>query len=306
MSIQPTTYKGAPGWHLSSGALTATVLRRGAKVQSLCWQGKELLWQNRQSEQYAFSSYGDIFETGEFSGFDDMFPNVAASPYPGGVWNGTPLPDHGEVWTQDWDCAVQQDALLCTVHGVRLPYRLEKRVSLAGGNALVLEYRAENLSAYPLKYIWAAHPLFVLEEGLRLDIPGCREIINACWDPISLGAYGAHHPWPVASGGRDLSRLSPQNGCFNKYYVWGPLPQNRSTLRYAGGPSVTLSAPADAVPYLGVWTDEGGYGGYGMACAAPEPATGAMDRLDTADLFGQVSVLPPQGAATWHLHITLE
>lgn len=302
--IEACRYKDAPGWRLSDGPLEATVLQRGAKIQSLQLAGKELLWQN-SGPAYRFSSYGDVFETGEFSGFDDMFPNISAGPYPGGIWSNTPLPDHGEVWTQDWACTVEENRLAFAVNGIRLPYRLEKTVALENGT-LHLGYRAVNLTPYPMKYLWAAHPLFVLEEGTQLALEGCAAIVNAAEDKAALGSFGTLHPWPVCLSGRDLSHLGPSHRTYNKYYVWNPLTVNRSALRYPDGTTLTLDAPADRVPYLGVWTDECGYGGYGMACVAPEPCTGAFDRLDLADLYGRVSVLNGRGTANWTLTISIQ
>lgn len=299
------TWKGIPAWRLSAGPVEAVLTPQGGKVQSLRLGGRELLWQGK-NKTYRTSQYGDVFETGEFSGFDDMFPNISAGRYPGGLWDGTLLPDHGEVWTQPWRDAETDGGLELTVCGVRLPYRLTKK-AVVTERSLELSYEAENLTAHPMQYLWAAHPLFLLEDGMTLELPGAKEIVNTCGGCKSLGPFGEHHPWPVSKDGRDLSRLTTENQCYNKYYVWNPLDENLSRLWYPNGLTVTLRAdPVSAVPYLGVWTDEGGYGGYGMACAAPEPCTAPMDRLDAAALFGKESVLPPHGSARWRLIITME
>lgn len=303
MECLETSYKNVPAYSLCQGELSITVLKRGAKLQSIRFKGKELLWQ-LGGEAYKQSNYGDIFETGEFSGFDDMFPNISACFYPDGMWKGTQLPDHGEVWTQDWIGGMTQNGIGLSVYGVKLPYKLTKHISVEK-NAILLDYRAENLSQYPLKYIWAAHPLFILEDGMKLELIGCEELMNVCDDPKQLGTYGEHHPWPVCARGRDMSRLTSKNRSYNKYYVWNQLKENRSALMYPDGTVVTLSAPVDKVPYLGVWTDEDGYG-YDMRCAAPEPCTGAFDRLDTADLFGRVSVLESHKSVDWRLTISVE
>jgi hypothetical protein len=68
--------------------------------------------------------------------------------------------------------------------------------------------------------------------------------------------------------------------------------------------NIGLSYPARAVPYLGIWLDEGGLAGqYNIA---PEPATAAMDRLDLARMWGTSSVLEARGTLEWHLNITVE
>jgi hypothetical protein len=64
-----------------------------------------------------------------------------------------------------------------------------------------------------------------------------------------------------------------------------------------------MSFPAEKVPYLGMWLNEGGYAGqYNIA---PEPATAAMDRIDFSKMWGMGSVLAPKGSHEWHLAISL-
>lgn len=299
--IRETMYKDAPGFRLTRGLLSVTVLRRGGKLQCIDWGGRELLCQ-RVGGDYRFASYGDVFETGEFSGFDDMFPTISACQCPSGPWAGTPLPDHGEVWTQAWACEAQGDTLLCRTEGLALPYRLEKRVSLLP-DTLVLDYTVENLSGAPMPFIWAAHPLFVLEDGMTVELEGCRTILNAARDADNLGDPFRLHDWPVCASGRDLRRLDGSHHTYRKFYAWNPLPQNRAVLRYPDGTRIVMDTPVETVPYLGLWVDEAGYGGYGMRCVAPEPCTAAPDRLDLAEQFERQSILPPRGQRQWRLTI---
>jgi hypothetical protein len=64
-----------------------------------------------------------------------------------------------------------------------------------------------------------------------------------------------------------------------------------------------MSWPVDRVPWLGMWRNDGGYGGqYNIA---PEPATGAMDRVDFSRMWGMGSVLEPGETREWHLAITI-
>ncbi len=300
--VEECRYKDAPGYRLSRGSLAVTVLPRGGKIQSIRWDGREWLWQ-RPGETYRFAGYGDAFETGEFSGFDDMFPTISACPYPGEPWAGVSLPDHGEVWTLPWQCQPEEDALACQVDGVALPYRLHKRVSLLP-DALALDYRAQNLSGAPLACLWAAHPLFVLQDGMEVELEGCKRIFNTARDKDNLGDFGTLHDWPVCATGRDLRRLDGAHHTYRKFYAWHPLDQNRAHLRYPGGVRVTLEAPVEQVPYLGLWVDEAGYGGHGMRCVTPEPCTAAPDRLDWALAHGREASLPPGGEAAWRLTIT--
>lgn len=301
--IEKNTYKGIESFELSEGSLEVTVLPLGGKIQCIRFNGKEHLWQT-QGEHYKASDYDTLFENGEFSGFDDMFPTISACFYPDGPWKGTPLPDHGEVWSLPWDCAVEDEGLNLHVHGVRLPYLFEKRITITDGE-LLINYCATNLSPFPMKVIWAAHPLFRLDKGMRLELPAAQEIINVYGGCKYLGDYGEHHIWPVSKDGRDMSRLDPSLKCCNKYYVWNPMERNTARLVYPSGETVTMSAPIDSVPYLGVWVNEDGYGDWGQKNVAPEPCTGAFDALDTASKFGKAGLIEPKSQKRWHLTISI-
>lgn len=304
MKIERITYKGIGGWRLTDGDLAATVTDYGAKIQSIRFGGKEMLVQsNSRSETYIISEYGDPFEKGEFSGFDQMFPNVSAGIYPAEPWKDVELPDHGEVWSRMWESSTDRGALCLRTAGVRLPYELRMRIRMRD-NEIEINYHAGNLSGHDMDYIWCCHAQFILEDGMRLIPDDAAEIFNAAGGQKYLGAYGEIHGWPVSGDGRDLRTLSSENRCCNKYWIWNALSRNRCTLEYPDGRRVVLTAPVDKVPYLGVWTDECGYGGYGMRCAAPEPATAAPDSLEAARRYQRMSILPAGGCDDWWLKIS--
>jgi len=171
-------------------------------------------------------------------------------------------------------------------------------------NALVLTYTAENLSPYPMKYLWCCHPLFILEDGMELQLPHCKRIINTAPGQKFLGGYLEEHNWPISNEGRDMSRLSSENRCCNKYYVWNNRPRNDASLIYPDGKRIFLTTEDTCIPYMGVWTDEFGYGEYAMRCAAPELASAALDCYAEADRTGTNSILPPEGKQSWTMTVT--
>ena len=304
-AIQKKKYKDIEGIEVSNDLLSLIVLpSSGGKIQSIRFCDKEYLVQN-PSKNFITAEYDADYLDGDFSGFDEMFPTITACPYPGGVWNGINLPDHGEVWALPFETESNQQSLRLSVHGVRLPYLFSKSISLDGPQ-LIIDYCAENLSGFPMKYIWAAHPLFILEEGTRLHLPYAHSIMNVYGGCKYLGDFGEKHPWPVSNDNRDLSVLSPEQRCCNKYYVWNRLKHNESTIEYPNGDTITLSCDAAAVPYLGLWVDEKGYNDGTVACVAPEPCTGAFDSVALADTFGRVAQLPPHGKASWQLRIAFK
>jgi galactose mutarotase-like enzyme len=171
----------------------------GSKIVSIWYKNidHELLWQN-PGKEYIKTGYGEPFEKGEFSGFDEMFPTISRCSYELGPWKGIELPDHGEVWSIPWEYGLGGDLVRLWVHGIRFPYRLEKRVYLEE-KRIFMKYRAQNLSPFDLDFIWAAHPLFNATEGMELIVPaGMNRIVNSVSGP-RLGSYGSVYDFPSAN-----------------------------------------------------------------------------------------------------------
>jgi len=304
MTYEAVCYKGLDSHILSDGDLRILVTNYGAKIQSILFRGKEMLCQSfNQTDVYRESSYAAHFEEGEFSGFDHLFPNISAADYPDGPWAGIRMPDHGEVWTQFWKPQYDGNSLSFCVNGIRLPYRFSVSMTVKQ-NTLHLTYEAENLTPYPMKYLWCCHPLFVLEDGMVLELPNCKRIINTAPGQKFLGDYLEEHNWPVSNEGRNMSHLHTDNKCCNKYYVLGARERNDANLCYPDGTCISINADADKAPYMGIWIDEMGYGKYAMACAAPEPASAALDSYEPADRYNYNSILQPRETKRWNVEIS--
>ncbi|HUW13172.1 MAG TPA: hypothetical protein VM537_25840, partial [Anaerolineae bacterium] len=297
--IRSSRYKDQPAVTLESETIAAQFLPGiGAKLCSLVYKpaGTELLVQ-RPNETYRLAPYdGDYVTQGECSGCDEMFPTIDRCFYEGYPWRGTEIPDHGEVWSIPWACAVAGDRLYFSTHGVRFPYRLEKWVSLADDRTLHSEYRLTNLSGFDFDFMWAAHTMLSLEEGAELALPDrVRQIVIALNFDDSLGSYGDELDWPVATlpdgSCRDLRRLQAKTArSAAKYFVKGRMPEGWCALTYpASGFALRLSWPAEQVPYLAVLANEGGW--QDLYSIFLEPATASFDRLDVARVRGESSTV---------------
>jgi galactose mutarotase-like enzyme len=308
--IMTATYKGEHALVLENDLLKVTLLPGwGSKIASLFFKPAqyETLWQN-PAEEYRETRYGDPYDRGEASGFDEMFPTISRCFYEDPPWNGIEMPDHGEVWSIPWAHGLGGDLVRLWVNGVRFPYRLEKRVYLED-DTLHLQYRAENPSPSDLHFIWAAHPLFNASPGMEIIVPGgMNRIVNSV-PSNRLGPYGRIYDFPGAGleGGRvfDLSRIPEQHSAdYQKYWFLGRVTEGWCVLHDPKrGLSIGLAWPEDSLPYLGMWVNEGGWADqYNIA---PEPATGAMDRVDFARMWGMSSVLHAGEQREWRLTITM-
>lgn len=310
--IFPSTYKDQPAVTLESGSLRAQFLPgTGAKLASLVYKprGFELLVQ-RPGGKYLLQPFDGDYVAGECSGFDDMFPTIDKCFYEAYPWQGTPLADHGEVWSLPWEHAVDGERLHFAVHGVRFPYRLEKWVSFRAENILRIDYRVTNLCSFDFDFMWAGHPMIYLEEGARLALPpGVERLIATFSFSGQLGGYGNRLTWPrfTAPDGteRDLRELRPKSaGDAGKYFIEGKLPQGYCGLTFPQSNfSLFISFPVDKVPYLAILPNEGGW--QDLYNIFIEPATAMLDRLDVARLHKQVSTVKANSTYDWHLNFTL-
>jgi galactose mutarotase-like enzyme len=309
-SIRSGRYKNEEAIVLENDTLKVSVLPRwGSKLASILYKplGHELLWQN-PGKEYRKTVYGDPYDRGEASGFDEMFPTITRCFYEKEPWSGTEMPDHGEVWSVPWEYALAEDQVQFRVKGLRFPYYLAKTVSLEE-STLRFHYRVENLSEADFDYIWAAHPLFNAVQGMELIVPkGMNRIVNAV-PSKRLGPYGRIYGFPSAEleGGAsfDLSRMPKKYGAdYQKYWFLGKLTEGWCILYDPERRlNIGMAWPGDRVSYLGVWVNEGGW--EDQYNIAPEPATGAMDRVDFSKIWGVGSVLRAGEVKEWQLHLSL-
>lgn len=315
MSVQiyPSQYKDQRALSVESGKIVAQFLPAvGSKMCSLVYKplNLELLVQ-RSNPRYLLAPYdGDYVGQGECSGFDEMFPSIDKCFYEGYPWRGTPIPDHGEVWSIEWDYVAENDRLHFATFGVRFPYKLEKWVTFQGDNVLHTDYRVTNLSDFDLDFMWAAHPMFYLEEGAELRLPtGVQRVVTTLSFTGNLGRYGDEFDWPIAllpdGQMRDLRRIRPKTARdAEKYFVKGKLPEGWCALFYPRSDlTLTLSFPVETVPYLAILPNAGGW--QDLYNIFLEPATAAFDRLDVARLRGECSTVTARSAYEWYLDIAL-
>ncbi len=205
---------------------------------------------------------------------------------------------------------MEGERLHFVIHGVRLPYRLEKWARFTEAGTLRLDYQLTNLSGFDIDFVWAAHSMFYLEEGAELVLPEAVKSVVGTFDiPGKFGRYGDEYAWPVGTlpdgSARDFRKLRPKSArdCY-KYYVKEKMPEGWCGVKYhQSNFSLVLSFPVEQVPYLGVLPNEGGW--QDLYNIFLEPCTAPFDRADAARYRGQGSTLKGRAVQTWHLNLTL-
>lgn len=308
-TVYESKYKDQKCIVLDNKKLVVKILpSSGGKIQSIfdIKKNKEYLYQSPW-ENYKKSEYDTLFEAGEFSGFDEMFPTISECYYPSDPWRGIKVPDHGEVWSIPWDYRIENNCIITSVYGVRFPYQLERKVEFIKDNSIRISYKATNLSNFDFEFLWAAHPLFNISENTRILLPqSVQQIINTVPNK-RLGDFGAIHSWPITHtpDGQeyDMSKVSLESSkLYEKYYVLGKIKEGWCALHDSkNGDVIGLSYPVAKVPYLGLWINEGGYAS--QYNAALEPCTGALDRIDTAKQWNQIGIIKAKEEVHWFLNL---
>jgi hypothetical protein len=312
VQISRTSYKDQPALTIETEQVLAQFIPgSGAKLASLIFKPRqyELLVQ-RPNSLYRMQPFDGDYVSGECSGLDDMFPTIDGCYYDRFPWQGVKIADHGEVWSLAWDETIQDEGLYFRTYGVRFPYQLEKWVSFSAENILRLDYRLTNLSAFEFEFLWAAHMMINLEEGVELILPpGVKTIVHTFSMEAPFGQYGDEYDWPVArlSNERsyDLRFLRPKSTRqAYKYYLKGRLAEGWCGLIYpVSNFCLGLSFPVSRVPFLGVLPNEGGW--QDLYNIFLEPCTATFDRPDVARYRNENSTLQARAVLEWHLNVTL-
>lgn len=318
--LQEIHWRGLEAYLLDNGLVRAVVVPSlGGKIASLidARTGREWLWQNPHLEPRPAEFGASYVARHDTGGFDECFPSVGATRYPAGPWDGTPIPDHGEIWSQAWKadayCDGEQLELRLTTHGVRFPYRFERTIHMVEGEpGLKLSYSAINLTPFPFPFLWSAHPILAVEPGMNLIVPTRDMTVYASVDD-RYGRLGTPQVWPRLvdkdEKARDLSTLpEPGAGIAVKLFGKSPIqgfvavqdPERRAELRMQFDPT--------EITHLGLWLNFGGWSG--VPGAPPyynlglEPCIGAQDDLAVAyHQFKDVGTLPPNGRRNWQLDL---
>jgi hypothetical protein len=320
-------FEGFEAIELSNGLIRlVTIPELGGKIASIIdgYSGREWLWKNPYLK-YRSPVYGASYiQEFDFGGIDECFPTVGPVAYPSEPWQGTIVPDHGEIWALPWsvegsDVSEEHIAITMQCYGVRFPYRFERKLIIEKGLAsVILEYHVTNLSPFPFQFIWSIHPLMQVEPGMRLFLPNCVSKVRIDLSTNDwLGRVGRLVDWPTASlpdgSSVDLSFIQPpalQQGV--KYFTL-PLEGKeslRASLMDLTGRKFTFCFHPREISHIGIWMNCAGWTPLNQSPyynLAFEPCIGGSDSLTVAiGLPNGYATLDPHGEYRWALQILLD
>jgi galactose mutarotase-like enzyme len=307
VDVSRTLWHHLPAIALESEKLRAVIVPAlGAKIVSLYDKAHQREWLAPAMRPVKQTAYGADFVSQDMSGWDEMLPTIDACD-----WDGAHLPDHGEVWSVPWQLESDQEALVLSVTGRVMPYRLTRSAVLLAPACLELRYTLTNTGQKTFPFLWAAHPQFLATPHTRIFLPAeVTHVVNIIDGDSQWGEAGNTVAWPKALSADGqvwrLDHVRPvDNRTCRKFYLppdqpvaWAALVDEKLGCR------VQLSwSPVDT-PYLGVWVDEGRHNA--VPVAALEPSNGYYDSLVRAVQNRRAPVLEPGQAASWALQVSTD
>lgn len=224
---------------------------------------------------------GTFSDTG-FGGWYEMFPSII----------GDLSSDHGEVWQIPWEVR-KSDALGAelevTAPSSGLKLRREIRLHSVLPEASVT-YSLQNLGNSPYEYLWAWHPLFVLNEDTSLEVEGVRGWLQV---------------YPLTKGLESLSQdsfLGVQKGKGAKW--WSQKDDHfESICLKSESQGVLTVRPSHNLKHIGIWVDHQQFSE--NPTIAVEPAIGWFDDLAIALENGTAGIVPGKKSHSWSLLLSL-
>jgi hypothetical protein len=280
-------------WHLNglrtvileNRFLRITILPElGARIYELIYKPHDvsLLWTNPRIPP-ARANFGSRYDDVWCGGWDELFPNCEAAAV-----NGEVFPDHGEIWSTEWDFETAQnsESVSARFHcRTRISDALiEKTITLQPNTKqFQINYLLRNNLPTAMPFLWNLHVGMAVTERHRLCFPDMKVRLEPSYLGSLIGAPNEFQ-WPAVKVGKEDVDLS----CV-------PPPANRSVHFLYG---VDLSAgwwgisnldsglacglAFDRLIFSSLWLF-GAFGGWrNLNVAVIEPSTGYPFKLEEA------------------------
>lgn len=268
-------------------------LQDGARIGRLAYAGIDLLTTKPENFKAPETDYG-LYETRPVYGYDDCFPSVEQSMFPGREWE---IPDHGELCWLPWELEIQTNRLIFSVESRELPVQF-KRILVFGESSLTWKFEVINKGERSLPFQHVIHPLMPLNDVTDIELPEFESVNNERGEEFFL-----KYPKDV----KDFL-LNVLPGDFYMLFVQGAK-QGRIGWTYKNTLRILMDYPLDLFPGIGIWWNNSGYpdeeGCRRNECAF-EPISGRSSTLSEAYDDGLAPVAEPGKPFSWEIRWNLE
>lgn len=199
MRIHSTVLHGLEAITIENRFLRLVVLpQAGAKIWQITYKplDVDLLWNNGNigpARNPLHANYDDAWS----GGWDELFPNDET-----GKFEEDTLPDHGELWTGEWQSQSFQKEDSVVVHlSFSTPvskFRVEKILTVWRDKpCFEIRYRLTNEGLRAFPFLFKLHPAFAVCRGDRIEFPPMTVQREPDF-PGTLGEAPSKFPWPYA------------------------------------------------------------------------------------------------------------
>lgn len=263
-------------------------LEDGARLSRLCYQGFDLLTTEPVNFKPPMEDYGE-YETRPVYGYDDCFPSVEVSKYPGLEWT---VPDHGELCWLQWNAETESDKIVFSVESDVLPIFF-KRILHFHESQLTWSFEVQNSGDKDLPFQHVIHPLIKLTEIKALKFPGFSSLNSEDGEVLDI----------ITPNALSDFLLSRKKGETCMLYLQSP-EENYIQWIYKNGLSVQMSYPSDEFYSIGIWWNYLGYpdeDGCRRDECAFEPIAGSSSKLEEAVEEGRSQWVEPRKIKSWDI-----
>jgi hypothetical protein len=279
----------------------------GARIYELIYKPHDvnLLWTNPRITP-ARANFGSRYDDVWCGGWDELFPNCEAA-----VVNGEVFPDHGEIWSTEWDFETTQSAesISARFHcSTRISdASIEKTITLQPNmRQFQINYLLRNNLPTSMSFLWNLHIAMAVSEHHRLEFPHMKVHLEPSF-PGSLIGAPPEFQWPSVKIGKesvDLARVPPLvKRCLHFFYGadlsagWWGISDLESGL--------VCGLAFDRSIFSSLWLF-GSFGGWrNLNVAVIEPSTGYPFKLEEAIRAKTCCQLEPSQELTTSVKFTV-
>ena len=290
------SYRGLRSVALENQSLRVIVLpEAGAKIWQITYKplDADLLWNNPRIPPARLpmnSRYDDVWS----GGWDELFPNDEVS-----VIEGEGYPDHGELWTGEWDAEPWSRA---DEVGVRLRYttpissiEVEKTVRLGRDQPRIqFQHRFTNRGRTAFPFLWKLHPAMAVTPQHRIDFPPMQVALEPAF-PGTLAGASEVSQWPLIktpADDIDLRRVTAEDARQLYFFYGTQMKGNWCALtNTATGLACGLQFDPKVFPCSWLFATYGGWRNYNVAVL--EPCTGYPLNFEAMRAAGRHRTLAP-------------
>jgi hypothetical protein len=266
----------------------------GARIWQITYKplNVDLLWHNPEvppTRQPPHACYDDTWS----GGWDDLFPNDEAAEL-----HGMALPDHGELWTSQWQATPFEEQGAAGVHlHTTTPissFLAEKSLLLRADSAVIeVRYRLTNQGNQSIPFLFKLHPAFAVSSRHRIDFPPMSVLLEPEFPGTLDGATQFNWPRAGTNGASVDLRRVPDVSSRAVHFFYGVdfVSGWCGITNQANGLATALRFDPEVFSSCWLFASHGGWRNLNVAVL--EPATGFPFRIKSMIEGGRARRLAP-------------